>query len=137
MTSEITLPLSILFILFSTLLGVIWRMLHEKIKNDKETLTAMVKTVETTVLETVRRIESSFGARTAEQHGTLSQNFSRGSARMDDMQKEIASFRVKLAEDYHTAAETRLLVQDTVGPIMKQLDRMEYILLDKRRGEEK
>jgi len=134
MTPELYL-LGIAVTIFLTLIGVIWKMLHSKIDSNHKGMLEAQRETENNLSNSITRLETSMNARSTEQYGQISNRLSNGSTRMDGFSQELASVRVKLAEDYHTASETRTLIGDLMNPITKQLDRLEYLMIDKRKGD--
>jgi hypothetical protein len=103
--------------LLGFLLGLLWRMLNEKIKSNSVTQAQAIRLSQQMLLDKITAADTSTATRFNEMSGRLNA----GSARMDKLNDNAASLRVKLAEEYHSAAEVRTLITDLIAPQRDQL----------------
>jgi hypothetical protein len=109
----------------SALLGIIWKQLNSRLDKKDETDAVHFAELKRESADEVAKLEIRLSSRLHERMLDHSSRLSNGSLRMDAMQTEVSNLKVKLAEEYHSAVETRTLIQDMMLPVTQQLNRME------------
>lgn len=128
MTPELY-AIGIVFTLCSGLVGVIWKMLNDKMKSDHKTHQEALATQTRTLLDSIKSLESHVRAQINENNNQLSQRLTGNSGRIDSIISDISNHKVKLAEEYFSADETRRMIQDLTSPIREQLQEMKTMLI--------
>lgn len=95
------------------LLGVIWKQLNARLDRKDKADEQSLLTLKASLKEDFATVTASINSRIQE----TSQRLSSGSLRMDGLQKEISDHKVKIAEQYHSAEETRTLIADLIRPL--------------------
>jgi hypothetical protein len=115
----------IAFGMLGALLGIIWKQLNNRLDRKDVEDAELAKQISTQLTDRIQRVETSLSTRLNERMLEHSSRLSNGSMRMDVLQKEISDHKVKLAEEYHSAADVRILVIDLMEPIKNQLNTMQ------------
>jgi hypothetical protein len=102
-----------MFAIIGGLLGIIWKQLNSRLdKKDKSDIKAL-EVLHASIKEDISVMSVNINARIGEHSNRLNS----GSNRMDMLQKEISDHKVKIAEQYHSAEETRTLIADLIRPL--------------------
>lgn len=127
MTPEIYVYGSALTVVLA-LIGVIWHQLQAKIEKGDTFIVTTLDDNKKSFERSISNVEINLSSRWNEKQTDIGHRLNSGSARMDDLQKQVADLRVDIVKNYDTSEDTRRFVTDLLSPIHSQLTRMERLL---------